>query len=151
MILDSGNRQNFDTGAVRDMQKGKGRCDLLPLEVVSGLFEHDGVLINIAQYQETKDTGYLYNALLVFVTMSYGDSTETMVLEVSKHFEDGAEKYGEYNWQKGLPLYCYINSGVRHYLKWRRGDKDEAHDLAFVWNLMCCIWESDFHKREGKA
>ena len=30
-ILDSGNRRTFQTGAVRDIQEGKGRCDLLPL------------------------------------------------------------------------------------------------------------------------
>lgn len=29
-IKDSGTRREFDTGAVRDMAEGKGRCDLLP-------------------------------------------------------------------------------------------------------------------------
>lgn len=29
-ILDSGNRTEFESGAVRDIQEGKGRCDLLP-------------------------------------------------------------------------------------------------------------------------
>jgi hypothetical protein len=69
-----------------------------------------------------------------------------MFLEVAKHFEEGAKKYGENNWQKGIPAKCYIDSAVRHYLKWLRGDKDEPHDRAFVWNLMCCIWEVDYHK-----
>jgi hypothetical protein len=71
-----------------------------------------------------------------------------MFLEVAKHFEEGAKKYGENNWQKGIPVHCYIDSAVRHYLKWLRGDKDEPHDRAFVWNIMCCIWEVDFHKEE---
>jgi len=30
-IADSGDRTQFDTGAVRDMHEGKGRCDLLPM------------------------------------------------------------------------------------------------------------------------
>lgn len=34
-ILDSGNRREFDTGAVRDIQEGKGRCDLMPLDVIA--------------------------------------------------------------------------------------------------------------------
>lgn len=34
-ILDSGTRREFDTGAVRDMAEGKGRCDLMPLGVVA--------------------------------------------------------------------------------------------------------------------
>ena len=34
MIKDSGERREFQSGAVRDIQEGKGRCDLLPLDVV---------------------------------------------------------------------------------------------------------------------
>ena len=145
MILDSGNRREFDTGAVRDIQEGKGRCDLIPLVVVSGLYEHDPILVNLAGYQKTQDTGYLYHALLRFASLAYAGSKETMILEVSKHFEEGAKKYGENNWQKGLPANCYIDSAVRHYIKWHRGDSDEPHDRALVWNLMCCIWEVDHH------
>ena len=63
-----------------------------------------------------------------------------MLLEVSKHFEEGALKYGENNWQKGIPESSYIDSAVRHYLKWLRGDNDEQHDRAFIWNIMCLIW-----------
>lgn len=70
---------------------------------------------------------------------------DTMILEVAKHFEEGAKKYGEHNWQKGIPVKCYIDSAIRHYLKWHRGDQDEPHDRAFVWNLLCCIWEVDYH------
>jgi hypothetical protein len=70
-----------------------------------------------------------------------------MFLEVSKHFEEGAEKYGEYNWQKGIPTHCYIDSAVRHYLKWLRGDEDEPHDRAFCWNILCCTWTC-IHKPE---
>ena len=29
-VKDSGERRGFETGAVRDMAEGKGRCDLLP-------------------------------------------------------------------------------------------------------------------------
>lgn len=71
---------------------------------------------------------------------------ETMFLEVAKHFEEGAKKYGENNWQKGIPVWCYVDSAVRHYLKWKRGDKDEPHDRAFVWNIMCCIWTVENEK-----
>jgi hypothetical protein len=40
---------------------------------------------------------------------------------------------------------CYLDSAIRHYLKYRRGDQDEPHGRAFVWNVMCCIWEVDYH------
>lgn len=150
MIKDSGERSAFDTGAVRDIQKGKGRCDLLPLEVIATLLENltggDYIIHEIANFTKHRKTTHLYRALIAFSALTYGDSLETMILEVSKHFEEGAEKYGENNWQKGLPVNCYLNSAIRHYLKHRRGDEDEPHDRAFVWNIVCCIWEVDYRE-----
>lgn len=152
MIKDSGNRHEFATGAVRDIQEGKGRCDLLPLDVVGKhLLTHgdcDKVIIAIALFMETPDITYLYCALDQFAR-SRGWDLPTMYLEVSKHFEEGAKKYGEYNWQKGIPVSNYINSGVRHYLKWLRGDEDEPHDRAFVWNILCCIWTHIYCRDKG--
>jgi hypothetical protein len=95
---------------------------------------------------EETTTSHLYHALIYFCSIAYNGSIETMLLEVSKHFEEGAKKYGENNWQKGLPVNCYLDSAIRHYLKYRRGDTDEDHARAFCWNVMCCIWEVDFHE-----
>lgn len=147
-ILDSGSRREFSTGAVRDISDSKGRPTLMPLKVVSRLLGKqtgDYIFQCIAAFTETGETRYLYAALIKFVTMAYGGETETMILEAAIHFEEGAKKYGENNWQKGLPASCYMDSAIRHYLKYRRGDNDEPHDRAFVWNLMCCIWEVDYH------
>ena len=150
-IKDSGERRQFETGAVRDIQDGKGRCDLMPLMVVANLMhpDCDKVLEDIALFMETNDTNYLYEAIIIFSKMEY-KTVPNMLLEVSRHFEEGAKKYGENNWQKGIPIKCYIDSAVRHYLKYRRLDSDEPHDRAFLWNLMCCIWENDFHEKEVK-
>lgn len=144
-ILDSGTRREFDTGAVRDIQEGKGRCDLLPLRVITRLLNHDSIISCIADFMEQGNTTYLYAALLAFCKKRYSGKLETMTLEVAVHFEEGSLKYGENNWQKGLPPSCYMDSAVRHYLKWSRGDQDEPHDRAFVWNILCCIWEVDHH------
>lgn len=150
-IKDSGDRTEFATGAVRDMREGKGRCDLMPLEVASHMLANndtdDQVLALVRIFQKTGSTEALYIALDEFKMCAY-DDTKTMLLEVAKHFEEGAKKYGENNWQKGIPVHCYIDSAVRHYLKWLRGDKDEPHDRAFVWNLMCCIWEVDYRGKD---
>lgn len=149
-ILDSGSRTEFSTGAVRDIQEGKGRPTLMPLRVVATLINdkigHDAIICSISDFMENHDTADLYRALVYFCTAAYEGSAETMILEVSKHFEEGAKKYGENNWQNGLPVNCYLDSAIRHYLKYRRGDTDEPHDRAFVWNIMCCIWEVDYHK-----
>jgi hypothetical protein len=144
MIKDSGNRREFDTGAVRDMQTGKGRCDLLPLSVVSKLYPNDFIPGLLAKFQIDQDTAHLYEALRCFAVSAFG-SKETMLLETAQHFEEGAEKYGENNWQKGLPANCYVDSALRHWFKYKRGDNDENHHRAFVWNILCCIWEVDHH------
>lgn len=150
MIIDSGERREFETGAVRDIQEGKGRCDLLPLDVVARLFVSDdnifSLFLCLKDFQETGNIVELTNVLFDF-KLSTKTSYPEMLLEVSKHFEEGAKKYGEYNWQKGIPTHCYIDSAVRHYLKYLRGDKDEPHDRAFVWNILCCIWTC-IHKPE---
>ena len=143
-ILDSGERRQFDTGAVRDISSGKGRCDLLPLKAVAELL-HAGVLNLIDRYIEQGDTAYLYDAISDFATLEHGGwgSIFTAIIEVSKQYEDGCIKYGERNWEKGISVHCYIDSGVRHYLKFMRGDKDEPHDRAFVWNMLGAIWTHD--------
>ena len=152
-IKDSGERRQFESGAVRDIQEGKGRCDLMPLDVVAKLLELHNVdsdmfdiFTHLHKFKETGDYIQLLFALsayLKFVDKSYAD----MLLDLSKHFEAGAKKYGENNWQKGIPVKCYIDSAVRHLLKFIRGDDDEPHDRAFCWNIMCCIWTC-IHKPE---
>ena len=137
-ILDSGNRRTFQTGAVRDIQEGKGRCDLLPLLPIYKMLRDD-ILFCVNQFEDSGDPKYLLEAVLQFST-EFDNSVYTMLLEVSIHFEQGAQKYGENNWQKGIPVHCYIDSAIRHYLKYKRGDDDERHDRAFVWNILCAIW-----------
>lgn len=148
MIVDSGERREFDTGAVRDIGEGKGRCDLLPLDVISEyMIGTSGYIFKaLNQYIYGGDKTYLELALEKF-RGDRGWDMPTMLLEVSIHYADGAKKYAARNWEKGIPLHCYIDSGVRHYLKWLRGDTDEPHDRAFVWNMLGAIWTQE-HKPE---
>jgi hypothetical protein len=140
MIKDSGERRSFETGAVRDIQTGKGRPSLMPLDVVAVLVD-DNIPNFLEKFKSSMDTEYLYEVLRIF---SDGD-IPSMLLDVSIHYEEGAAKYGDNNWQKGIPVNCYLDSAIRHYLKHKRGDDDEPHDRAFVWNILCCIWEVDYH------
>ena len=94
MIKDSGERTNFDSGAVRDMHEGKGRMDLLPWSAI---------------------------------------------MEVSKHCENGAKKYGEHNVSKGIPIHSLCDSAARHLAKYLDGWDDEPHLLAAAWNLLWAI------------
>ena len=151
-IKDSGERREFHTGAVRDIQEGKGRCDLMPLDVLAECYSREfpdaptgKVFGDLYIFTQHGDVNELYDVLAA--KEPFSDSFSGMFLEASKQFEDGAKKYGEHNWQKGIPVKCYIDSAVRHYLKWLRGDNDEPHDRAFCWNILCAIWTCN-HKPE---
>jgi transcription initiation factor TFIIIB Brf1 subunit/transcription initiation factor TFIIB len=137
-IKDSGQRRTFETGAVRDVAEGKGRCDLLPLEVI-GVFLLDEILLRIENYIRRGNDDDLF-WVLEYIGQTYYDSPYFMFLEVAKHYEGGAKKYAERNWEKGQPLHVYIDSGVRHYLKFKAGLTDEPHLRAFVWNILGAIW-----------
>lgn len=144
MIKDSGTRRAFGSGdnaPVRDMGLNKGRFDLIPLDVMAAVMD-DGVIGWIAQFEEVPDVSALYGAIEVFCEKAYGGNKNIMMLEVAKHFEEGCNKYGERNWQSGdgIPVWCFIDSALRHYVKWLDGQVDENHDRAVVWNLMCGIW-----------
>ena len=139
-IKDSGNRREFDTGAVRDISEGKGRCDLLPLGAICDLIPDKHLILGmIEDYIRVGSVNILGRVFKEF-SKRYFENVETAILEASIHFEQGCQKYGERNWEKGIPLHCYMDSAVRHYLKFQRGDTDERHDRAFIWNILCAIW-----------
>lgn len=61
------------------------------------------------------------------------------IIEVSKHAENGAVKYGEHNVDKGIPTHSLCDSGMRHLAKYLDGWDDEPHLLAAAWNLLWAI------------
>lgn len=148
-IKDSGDRTTFSTGAVRDMQgEDKGRCDLLPLDVVSQFTsdkEVKKIFWHIDGFLKTGKTEFLIEAARCFYKYRGWTLAECM-LEVSIHYRDGAEKYKPNNWKLGIPMSSYISSGVRHLLKFLDNKQDERHDRAFVWNMFGAIYTMD-HKR----
>ena len=139
MIKDSGERREFSSGSVRDTTKGKGRCDLLPLGVIYNSIYPDLVLLRINEYMIKGELYYLQSVIEVYRDDVRIDH-ETLLLDLAKHFENGAKKYSERNWEKGQPLHVYMDSAIRHYLQYRRGDNDENHGIAFVWNIVCAMW-----------
>jgi hypothetical protein len=93
-LHDSGERQQFATGAVRDRQAGKGRFDLLPA---------------------------------------------LAVIRLARHFEKGAAKYGDRNWERGIPLSRFLDSALRHLFAYLAGRDDEDHLVAAAWNLLAAM------------
>lgn len=149
-ILDSGERREFASGAVRDIQKGKGRCDLLPLGEVARFFQiqdnltivpyESGFFSFLHNFIRRRDENDIYSAIKSFIAIAYNDNANKAILELSMHYEGGAAKYAERNWEKGINLHCYVDSATRHYLKYFDGWDDEPHDRAVLWNLFCLLW-----------
>lgn len=61
------------------------------------------------------------------------------IMEVSKHCEAGAKKYGEHNVDRGIPTSSLCDSGMRHLAKYLDGWTDEPHLVAAAWNLLWAI------------
>lgn len=67
------------------------------------------------------------------------------IMEVSKHCEEGAEKYGEHNVDKGIPLHSLCDSAARHLAKFICGELDEDHLRAACWNLLWALNQRKTH------
>lgn len=103
-IKDSGERTVFETGANRDLQTGKGRFDLVPMQTIRAL---------------------------------------------AIHYEKGCLKYGDRNWEKGIPIHTFLNSAMRHLAQVIDGRDDENHLIAAIWNLFCA-YQTILWIQEGK-
>lgn len=58
---------------------------------------------------------------------------------LDRHMEAGAAKYNDRNWEQGMPLSEFINSGIRHLEKELAGYDDEPHAAAALWNIACFL------------
>lgn len=67
------------------------------------------------------------------------------LIEVSRHCEKGAKKYGEHNVDRGIPTNSLCDSAARHLAKYFAGWEDEPHLIAAAWNLLWCIEMTMIH------
>jgi hypothetical protein len=100
-VKDSGSRQSFPTGAVRDIEEGKPRIDLI----------------------------------FKYVPM-------VALMRITQHYVNGAKKYGDHNWQKGIPASRCVSSAFRHLYQYFIGDRSEDHLAAVCFNVIAILyWE----------
>ena len=59
---------------------------------------------------------------------------------LAKHYEAGALKYSDRNWEKGIPAHSFADSAMRHFTKYMDGQNDEDHLIAAIWNLCGLAW-----------
>ena len=65
------------------------------------------------------------------------------------HFEKGAVKYEERNWEKGIPVKRFTDSAIRHLLQFLDGCDDENHLIAALWNVTC-LYETVLRTQNGR-
>jgi hypothetical protein len=108
----------------------------------NGSHPYANVFRFINYYIETKDKSFLQVAIIDFCRAENMKLID-VILDVSIHYRDGARKYEENNWKNGLPLKSYLASAARHLLRHIAGEKDEAHNRGFVWNMLGALWTID--------
>jgi len=59
--------------------------------------------------------------------------------ELAQHCENGAVKYGERNCEKGIPTHSLLDSAIRHLSCYMRGQDEEVHLRAAMWNVAMAI------------
>jgi hypothetical protein len=99
---DSGKRQEFNTGAVRDTADGKPK-----LSLISPIF----------------------------------------VTRLGNWLTEGAKKYDDRNWEKGINLGRTMDSLLRHTFQFIEGNRDEDHLAAMACNVMFLIHTEEMVNR----
>lgn len=102
-MKDSGQRENFKTGAKRDVALDKPRPDL-----ISPFF----------------------------------------MMRVGNWLAQGAIKYGERNWEKGIPQARCLESMQRHIQQYMLGDESEDHLAAIGCNIVFMIHNDEMIKAD---
>lgn len=52
---------------------------------------------------------------------------------------EGAAKYSDYNWERGMPAQDMLNHAIRHIYMFLGGDRSEDHLGHAAWNVMGAI------------
>lgn len=61
------------------------------------------------------------------------------IRRIAMHYENGAKKYGDRNWEGGLKNSRCIDSAIRHLFNALEGQTDEDHLAAAAWNILAII------------
>jgi hypothetical protein len=70
---------------------------------------------------------------------------------VAETCAEGAIKYDDFNWEKGMPVHDLLNHAIRHIYLYLAGDRTEPHLAHAAWNLLAAchsevLWP---HLNEG--
>jgi len=158
-VQDSGKRQEFTTGSVRDTAEGKGLPHLIAGEALAYVFfyTHDKAYCTPDYWSEVESYLFRYSEAVVskeqnqmelyaaiqltimLIAKGEDGTYNSAMTRLARHYENGAKKYAANNWRKGQPISRYYDSAMRHLWKAIDGLKDEDHEAAIFWNLLCIV------------
>ena len=71
--------------------------------------------------------------------------------EVARTCAEGAAKYGDWNWEKGMPVHDLLNHAIAHIYQFLSGDRNEPHLGHAAWNVLAAIHSQETwpHLNEG--
>jgi hypothetical protein len=58
---------------------------------------------------------------------------------LAETYAEGADKFGAFNWENGMPVTDLLNHGIAHIYKFLSGDRSEDHLAHAAWNLLGAI------------
>lgn len=149
-------RDTFSSGAVRD--KFPYRYDLMSEKVIVNVIDRlvalpecdvqdpDALRLaarELVQALLQKDPEGIANSLTAYVSEKLYIETIAAIYEVVKLYAaalyEGASKYGERNWEKGLPDSNLINHALAHLFGDLSDEGSEDHLSHLVWNALTLV------------
>lgn len=162
-VKDSGKRQGFNSGSVRDTDEGKGQPHLIAGEALQdtytfleqNTYNDKEEKLNPLKYIEKKLLCYsiisedreqriylIYESIdltIAYLSQLENNSYSGAMRRFAQHYSNGAKKYAKNNWRKGQPISRYYDSAMRHLWACIDGKIDEDHPAALLWNLIAII------------
>ena len=115
---DSGQREEFETGARRDIDNDKPNYETIPIKFLKE------IALKLQNYPDAR--------LDLVPTIP--------LLRLAGLFGRGAKKYGENNYEKGIPFLRMFGSLLRHTYQYMEGDKSEDHLSAIAWGAFALMF-----------
>jgi hypothetical protein len=155
-VKDSGKRQAFNTGSVRDTSEGKGMPHLIAGEAYAKIISKCNIkgdhllfeiekrlnLYNTIVKNKEENIKFIYESIgLVkqYIAKITDNTYYSIMVRLANHYANGAKKYAKNNWRKGQPISRYYDSAMRHLWKMIDGLEDEDHPAALYWNLLAIV------------
>lgn len=147
---DSGKRQEFESGMVRDVSEGKTDYTLMfdgpisgfyLLHILRGSFNSDyilpmDILMLFSRWYESSDVLAAHNLLFNIAELEGGPYG--YFRRCAELLTRGAVKYSPRNWMQAAgeeEQKRFKESALRHFMQYMCGDKDEDHAAAIWFNI----------------